>query len=92
MDVNEWMSYECLDDGIHTRNIQNSSTRSHLSEEEFALEITTKCINGPLLGLSHAQLRPMPDHGAVKVEGLVFAEEGIPEDTRPGISLATEKA
>jgi hypothetical protein len=33
----------------------------------------------------------MLDHGAVTVEGLVFAEEGIPEDTRPGTSLATEK-
>jgi hypothetical protein len=42
MDVNEWMSYEYSDGGIHTRNIQNLSTRSHLSEEEFALEITTK--------------------------------------------------
>jgi hypothetical protein len=34
MDVNEWMSYECSDEGAYTQNIHNSSTRSHPSEEE----------------------------------------------------------
>jgi hypothetical protein len=34
MDVNEWMSYECSDEGPYTQNIHNSSTRSHPSEEE----------------------------------------------------------
>ena len=48
MDVNEWMSYECSDEGTHTQNIRNSSTRSHASEEEIALEITAKIssVNG----------------------------------------------
>ena len=34
MDVNEWMSYEPSDEGSHTQNIHQSSTRSHASEEE----------------------------------------------------------
>jgi hypothetical protein len=34
MDVKEWMSYECSDEGTHTQNIRNSSTRSHASEDE----------------------------------------------------------
>ena len=34
MDVNEWMSYECSDEGTYTQNIHNSSTRSYTSEEE----------------------------------------------------------
>jgi hypothetical protein len=34
MDVNEWMSYECSDEGSCTQNIHNPSTRSHASEEE----------------------------------------------------------
>ena len=34
MDVNEWVSYECSDEGVHTQNIRNPSTRSHASEEE----------------------------------------------------------
>ena len=34
MDVNEWMSYECSDEGTYTQNVRNSSTRSHPSEEE----------------------------------------------------------
>jgi hypothetical protein len=34
MDVNEWMSYECSDEGKCTHNIRNSSTRSHPSEGE----------------------------------------------------------
>jgi hypothetical protein len=34
MDVNEWMSVECSDEGTYTLNIHNSSTRSHPSEEE----------------------------------------------------------
>jgi hypothetical protein len=34
MDVNEWMSYEYSNEGTHTQNIHNSSTRSHPSEEE----------------------------------------------------------
>jgi hypothetical protein len=34
MDVNEWISYEYSDEGTYTPNIRNSSTRSHLSEEE----------------------------------------------------------
>ena len=34
MDVNEWMSYECSGEGMYTRNIHNSSTPSHPSEEE----------------------------------------------------------
>jgi hypothetical protein len=39
MDVKEWMSYECADEsGTHTHNIRNSSTRSHLSEEEKVLD------------------------------------------------------
>jgi hypothetical protein len=48
MDVNEWMSYECSDEGTYTQNIRNSSTHSHASEEEIALEITAKIssVNG----------------------------------------------
>jgi hypothetical protein len=34
MDVKEWMNYECSDEGTHTQNICNSSTRSHALEEE----------------------------------------------------------
>ena len=37
MDVNEWMSYECSDEGTsvtYTQNIHSLSTRSHASEEE----------------------------------------------------------
>jgi hypothetical protein len=38
MDVNEWMSYECTDEGrdegTHVQNIHYSSTRSDTSEEE----------------------------------------------------------
>jgi hypothetical protein len=34
MNVNEWMSYECSDEGTYTQNIKGSSTRSHASEEE----------------------------------------------------------
>ena len=34
MDVNEWMSYECSDEGTCTQNIHYSSTRSHASEED----------------------------------------------------------
>ena len=32
MYVNEWISYECLDEGTCTPYIRNSSTRSHPSE------------------------------------------------------------
>ena len=35
MDVNEWMCYECSDEGTHTQNIHNLSTRSHTSKEEY---------------------------------------------------------
>ena len=34
MHVNEWMRYECSDEGAYTQNINNSSTGSHRSEEE----------------------------------------------------------
>jgi hypothetical protein len=34
MYANEWMSYECSDEGTYTQTIRNSSTRSHPSEEE----------------------------------------------------------
>ena len=34
MYVNEWISYECSDEGPYTPNIRNSSTRSHASEGE----------------------------------------------------------
>jgi hypothetical protein len=34
MHVNEWMRYECSDEGTYTQNINNSSTGSHRSEEE----------------------------------------------------------
>ena len=34
MDVNEWMSYVCSDEGTNIHNIHNSSTRSHASEDE----------------------------------------------------------
>jgi hypothetical protein len=34
MDVIEWMSYECSDEGTCTQNICTTSTRSHPSEEE----------------------------------------------------------
>jgi hypothetical protein len=34
MDVKEWMSYKCSDEGTCTQNIHNLSTRSHPSEEE----------------------------------------------------------
>ena len=32
------MSYEYSDEGTYTQNIHNSSTRSHTSQEEIALE------------------------------------------------------
>ena len=35
MDVNEWISYECSDEGTCTPNICTSSTRSHASEGEY---------------------------------------------------------
>ena len=44
MDVNEWMGYECTDEGTHAQNINYSSTRSDASEEEIALEIAS--VNG----------------------------------------------
>jgi hypothetical protein len=34
MYVNEWMSYECSDEGTYTQIIHNTSTRSHVSEGE----------------------------------------------------------
>jgi ribonuclease PH len=34
MDVNEWISYECSDEGTCTRNIRYSSTRSHAAKGE----------------------------------------------------------
>jgi hypothetical protein len=37
MYVNEWMSYECSNQGtyrVHTQNIHNYFTRSHASEED----------------------------------------------------------
>jgi hypothetical protein len=34
MDVKEWMSYECSDEGTYAENIYNSSTRSHPPEGE----------------------------------------------------------
>jgi hypothetical protein len=34
MDVNEWMNYECSDEGTYSQNNHNSSTHSHTSEEE----------------------------------------------------------
>jgi hypothetical protein len=43
MHVNEWMINECSDEGTYTQNIHNSSTHSHASEEEIALE----SVNGP---------------------------------------------
>jgi hypothetical protein len=49
MDVNEWISYECSDEGTCTPNIRNSSARSHALEEEIAVEIAAKIasVNGP---------------------------------------------
>jgi hypothetical protein len=48
IDVNEWTSYECSDEGTCTPNICNSSTRSH-QKEKIALEIAAKIasVNGP---------------------------------------------
>ena len=37
VDVNEWMSYECSDEGTYTQNIHNPSTLSHVSEDENRL-------------------------------------------------------
>jgi hypothetical protein len=34
MYVNEWMSYECSDEGTCIQNIHNPSTRPQASEEE----------------------------------------------------------
>ena len=34
MDVNEWTSYECSDEGTYTQNSDNPSTRSHPSAVE----------------------------------------------------------
>jgi hypothetical protein len=34
MDVKEWMSYKCSDEGTGNHNIHNSSTHSHPSEED----------------------------------------------------------
>jgi hypothetical protein len=34
LDVNEWMSYECSDEGAYTQNIRNSFTCSHASDKE----------------------------------------------------------
>jgi hypothetical protein len=49
MDVNEWISYECSDEGTCTPNIRSSSARSHALEEEIAVEIAAKIasVNGP---------------------------------------------
>jgi hypothetical protein len=42
MHVNEWMSYECLDEGTHTQNIRYSFTHSHASEEENCIRNRNK--------------------------------------------------
>ena len=51
MDVNEWISYECSDEGTYTRNISYSSTRVHMQQnEKIAQEIAAKIaiVNGPI--------------------------------------------
>jgi hypothetical protein len=34
LDVNEWLRYECSDEGTYTQKNHNSSTHSHISKEE----------------------------------------------------------
>ena len=46
MYVNEWISYECPDEGTRTPNIRNSSTRSHASEEENRTRIEIELLAG----------------------------------------------
>jgi hypothetical protein len=51
MDVNEWISYECSDEGTCTPNIRNSSILVHMHQKKkIALEISVKngSVNGPL--------------------------------------------
>jgi hypothetical protein len=46
MDVNEWISYECSDEGPCTPNIRNSSTRHALegrNRRRNRSKITLKC-------------------------------------------------
>jgi hypothetical protein len=51
MDVNGWMSYECSDEGTCAQNVHDSSTPSHPSDEEIALDIGAKfsSVNGLLI-------------------------------------------
>jgi hypothetical protein len=63
MDVNEWISYECSDEGTCTPNIRNSSTRSHASEEEIALEITAKIAS--VTGLYNTVLKAFENNADV---------------------------
>jgi hypothetical protein len=49
MDVNEWMSYECLDEGIHILGTLVTHLLVHMQQnEKIALEIAAKIaiVNG----------------------------------------------
>jgi hypothetical protein len=51
MYVNEWMNYECSNQGtyrVHTQNIHNSSTRPYASEDRTGNRSTKMAsVNGP---------------------------------------------
>ena len=57
MDVNEWMSYECSDEGTCTQNIRNSSTRSHPSEEENRTRNRSKNCKCKQVSIDHLRNR-----------------------------------
>jgi hypothetical protein len=50
MDVNEWISYECSDEGTCTSNIRNSCIYFVHMHQEKALEIAAEIasVNGPV--------------------------------------------
>jgi hypothetical protein len=50
MDVNEWINYECSDEGTCTSNIRNSCIYFVHMDQEKALEIAAEfaSVNGPV--------------------------------------------
>jgi hypothetical protein len=55
MDVNEWMSYECSDEGASARHILGKFITCllvHIHQEKIPLKIAAKIasVNGPLAG------------------------------------------
>jgi hypothetical protein len=74
MDVNEWISYECSDEGTCTPNIHNSSTRSHPSEGENRTRNRSKsckCKRAFTLHGAHSCLCGLSNNRFRKVEVLL---------------------